>query len=140
MRASQSGLVFFLDRGLGSRVVPEMLRTAGWLITTMDERYGVAESQAVPDIEWLTTASEREEVILCKDLAIAKNPLEADTVYRVSARVFGLSNAQLTGTQSGNMFLHHEEALVMMALRAAGPYVVSVSVDGLHRRRLNLPG
>jgi uncharacterized protein (DUF433 family) len=29
-----------LDRGLGSRIVPQALRQAGWTLETMDERYG----------------------------------------------------------------------------------------------------
>jgi hypothetical protein len=38
--AAASGLRFFLDCGLGSVVVPGALRAAGWLLETMDERYG----------------------------------------------------------------------------------------------------
>ena len=37
--AAASGLRFFLDRGLGSVVVPRALRAAGWSVETMDERY-----------------------------------------------------------------------------------------------------
>ena len=36
--AAASGLRFFLDRGLGSVVVPRALRAAGWSLETMDER------------------------------------------------------------------------------------------------------
>jgi uncharacterized hydantoinase/oxoprolinase family protein len=43
--AAASGLRFFLDRGLGSRMVPEALRQAAWVLETMDERYGKTESQ-----------------------------------------------------------------------------------------------
>ena len=38
--AAASGLHFFLDRGLGAFVVPRALRAAGWMLETMDERYG----------------------------------------------------------------------------------------------------
>jgi hypothetical protein len=47
--AAASGLRFFLDRGLGSRIVPEILRDAGWTLETMDERYGKTESQKIQD-------------------------------------------------------------------------------------------
>jgi hypothetical protein len=44
---------FFIDRGVGSRIVPEGLRAAGWIVVTMDERYGMAKSQLVDDPIWI---------------------------------------------------------------------------------------
>ncbi|GAA2362807.1 hypothetical protein Cme02nite_41510 [Catellatospora methionotrophica] len=133
-------LLFFLDRGLGSRVVPQLLRAAGWQLTTMDERYGFEQSQAVADVDWIAEAAERDEVILCKDLAIARNPLEAEAVRRTSARIFGLANARLTGHDAGRLFLHHQAQIFTMAGRAEGPYVVAVAQDTIRRRRLQING
>jgi hypothetical protein len=138
MPAAASGLRFFLDRGLGSRIIPGLLRAAGWQLTTMDERYGTAESQNIPDVDWIEQATMRREVLLCKDLAIARNRLEAEAVFRASARVFGLANANLSGPDAAACLLSHEEAITAMAARAAGPYVVSVSQLRLRRCRLNL--
>jgi hypothetical protein len=70
--AAAAGLRFFLDRGLGSRIVPEALRQAGWMLETMDERYGKAESQKIKDTQWIEEASLAGDVLLCKDLAIAR--------------------------------------------------------------------
>lgn len=47
--AGASGLRFFLDRGLGSLVVPRALRAAGWVLETMDERYGAEQSMEIQD-------------------------------------------------------------------------------------------
>jgi hypothetical protein len=55
--AAASGLRFFLDRGLGARIVPGALRQAGWTLETMDERYGNASSQAIQDTRWIEEAS-----------------------------------------------------------------------------------
>lgn len=63
----------------------------------MDERYGVSASQGISDVQWIEEATDNGDVLLCKDMAIARNPLEA-----------------------------------------AGPYVVSVSENGLRRMPLNL--
>jgi hypothetical protein len=87
--AAESGLRFFLDRGLGAYVVPGALRAAGWMLETMDERYGADQSQNVQDTQWIEEATLAGDVLLCKDLAIAQNPLEAQVVYMTSARVFG---------------------------------------------------
>jgi uncharacterized hydantoinase/oxoprolinase family protein len=47
--AAESGLRFFLYRGLGAYVVPRALRSAGWMLATMDERYGADQSQNIQD-------------------------------------------------------------------------------------------
>jgi len=95
--AAASGLRFFLDRGLGSRFVPEALRRAGWTLETMDERYGKADSQQIKDTQWIEEATLAGDLLLGKDLSIAHNALEAQVVYMSGARAFGLSNASLPG-------------------------------------------
>ena len=85
--AGRSGLRFFLDRGLGSRIVPQTLRDAGWALETMDERYGKDGSQHVQDTQWIEEATLAGDDLLGKDLAIARNPLEAQVIYMSSARV-----------------------------------------------------
>ncbi|MGC0145035.1 hypothetical protein [Pseudactinotalea sp. Z1732] len=68
---------FFLDRGLGSQLVPSGLRERGWLLTTMDERYGAVASQEIEEADWIRDACARGECFLTKDSAIARNPTEA---------------------------------------------------------------
>ena len=138
MPSHGSDLRFFVDRGLGARIVPSLLRAAGWRLTTMDERYGVRGSESVADQDWIADAARRGEVMVCKDLAIARNPLEAEAVHAWNARVLGLANANMTGPQAAAVLLSHGDAIVAMVQRAAGPYVVSVSTHGLRRCRLNL--
>jgi hypothetical protein len=118
-----SGLRFFLDRGLGAIVVPGALRAAGWALETMDERYGADQSQNIRDTQWVEEATLAGDVLLCKDLAIAQNPLEAQAVYMTSARVFALSNAAITDKSMAQWYLDNEARIVKTALRAKGPYV-----------------
>ncbi|CAN5313950.1 hypothetical protein BH24ACT10_BH24ACT10_19480 [soil metagenome] len=42
----------FLDRSLGRRQVPALLRDAGLRLHTLAEVYGVPADQAVADTEW----------------------------------------------------------------------------------------
>jgi PIN like domain len=138
--AAGSGLRFFLDRGLGAYVVPGALRAAGWMLETMDERYGADQSQNIQDTQWIEEATLADDVLLCKDLAIAQNPLEAQVVYRTSAQVFGLSNASITGPMMAQWYLDNEARIVRTALRAAGPYVMAVNpAYGLRRAKLAHP-
>ncbi|MGQ0779294.1 MAG: hypothetical protein ACT4NY_33580 [Pseudonocardiales bacterium] len=101
--AELTDLWFFLDRGLGSIVVPSALRERGWQLTTMDERYGVERSQCISDTEWIGEATRRGEVLLCKDRAIARSPAEAMAVYFNDARVFALAHAGVTGPEMANL-------------------------------------
>ena len=138
--AAESGLRFFLDRGLGAYVVPGALRAAGWVLKTMDERYGADQSQNIQDTQWIEEATLAGDVLLCKDLAIAQNPLEAQVVYMTSARVFGLSNASITGPMMAQWYMDNEARIVNAASGAAGPYVMAVNpAYGLRRAKLAYP-
>jgi hypothetical protein len=138
--ADAAGLRFFLDRGLGSRIVPQALRDAGWTLETMDERYGKASSQHIQDPQWIEEAALGGDVLLGKDLAIARNLLEAQVIYMASARVFALSNAALTGRDMAQWYLANEAKIVEAAIRVSGPYVMSVNLaSGLRRTKLAFP-
>ena len=106
----------------------------------MDERYGKAGSQHIQDTQWIEEASLAGDVLLCKDLAIAHNALEAQVVYMTSARVFALSNASLAGPAMAQWFIDNEAKIVAAAVRASGPYVMSVNPSyGLRRVKLAYP-
>lgn len=135
---TELALRFFVDRSLGAHVVPDALRNAGWVLETMDERYGADDSQLIQDTRWIEEATDRGDVILCKDLRIARNPLEAAVIHRTSARAFGLARRDIDGPAMARCFLINEQRIFRMAQRAGGPYVVSVSEEGLRRVRLNL--
>lgn len=138
--AGTSGLRFFLDRGLGSLVVPRALRANGWTLETMDERYGAERSMEIQDTQWIEEATLAGDVLLCKDLAIARNPLEAQVIYMTSARVFALSKANLTGPVMAQQYLDNEEKIVTTALKAEGPYVMAVNAtNSLRRVKLAYP-
>lgn len=131
-------LRFFVDRSLGAHIVPDALRNAGWVLETMDDRYGADVSQLIQDTLWIEEATYRGDVILCKDLRIARNPLEAAVIHRTLAKAFGLARRDIDGPTMARCLLSNEQRIFRMARRAAGPYVVSVSDEGLHRVRLNL--
>jgi hypothetical protein len=106
----------------------------------MDERYGKSESQAIQDTRWIEEATLAGDILLCKDLAIAHNPLQAQVVYMCGAKVFGLSNARLAGSTMAKWYLANEVKLVQAALRADGPYYMSVNEShGLRRVKLAYP-
>ena len=106
----------------------------------MDERYGKEESQNILDTQWIEEATLAGDVLLCKDVAIAHNPLEAQVIYMCNARVFALSKANLAGRTMCEWFLETEAKIVAAATRANGPYVMSVNpAYSLRRVKLAYP-
>jgi PIN like domain len=139
LRVADHDFRFFTDRGLGSRILPEKLREAGWQITTMDERYGVIASQDLDDPDWIRDATGMGEILLCKDLEIARNPLEAEAISMSGARVFALANAKITMDQGAAWYLANEERIVRMLLHRDGPFLVAVHADKIVNRKIKYP-
>lgn len=137
--AQASGLTFFLDRGLGSRIVPDALRECGWVVETMDERYGKDRSQQIADTEWIEEATIQGDILLCKDLAITNNLIEARVIYMSGARIFALAKANVVGREMADLFLTNEVRIVRMVKRVTGPFVFAVSQNGLRRTRIKYP-
>ena len=134
----RSGTRFFLDRGVGSRIVPEGLRAAGWIVTTMDERYGREASQGIADTTWIRDASRAGEVVITKDRAIAKRPLEAEAIYYSEARVFAIASAQITGPEQLERLLSNASRIERLSIQP-GPWVFGVYADDVRRLRLRYP-
>lgn len=130
---------FFVDRGVGSRIVPDGLRAAGWIVTTMDERYGAARSQSVADEEWIRDAASAGEVIITKDRAVARRPSEAEVIYYTDARVLVSADTQLTGTDLLDRLIAVEPAVERLAASTKGPWVFGVYDGRIGRLRLNYP-
>jgi len=57
----------FLDRSLGRRQVPDLLRAAGLRVKTLSEAYGIPADEDVTDVGWLEWAGTRGWVVLMKD-------------------------------------------------------------------------
>lgn len=131
-------LPLFLDRGLGSRLVPEGLRAAGWTVTTMDERYGTAASQLVKDEDWIHDAAARGELLVCKDRNVAKRRLEAQAIFYSSARVLVIASASISGPEMLARLLGNADAISALAPRQ-GPWVFGVYEHRLGPIRLNFP-
>lgn len=70
----------FLDRSLGRRQVPALLRAAGLRLVTLAERYGVPEDEGIEDVRWLQDVGQRGEVAFKKDERIRYNPAEKATM------------------------------------------------------------
>jgi hypothetical protein len=76
----------FLDRSLGRRQVPALLREAGLRLHTLAEVYGVPADEDVADTAWLELAGHRGWPVLMKDERIRYRPSPGPFLYAVSGR------------------------------------------------------
>jgi len=132
------GRTVFVDRNMGARVVPEALRRAGWNVVTMDERYGVVESQSVPDTQWIEEAARNGDLLLCKDRRITTRPLEVEAIVRASAQVLVMASGSATAADMIDDLLSSESRIDALASRREGPWVYAVRRDGIRPMRLRV--
>jgi hypothetical protein len=133
---SPKPLEFFCDRSLGRYLVPEALRSAGWLIFTMAELYGEGKAKALPDVEWLAEVGRRDLIVLHKDKNIArlrggKPGPELAALIRAGVRAFCLMSGQMSASDEAARFLRERAEIERIANTRPGPYVF-----GLYAREM----
>jgi hypothetical protein len=124
-------LTFFVDRGLGRRLVPEVFRSGGFEVVLMADLYPGGEDQLVDDDRWIADVSARGWVALTKDTAIVRHHESA--LRRSTIRAFALSNANIVGAEMAARYEANLHRIVRRA-RKPGPFVDVVHKDRLERR------
>jgi hypothetical protein len=76
----------FLDRSLGRRQVPNLLRAAGLRLQPLSEVYGIPADEDVADVEWLRLAGAHGWIVLMKDEKIRYRAAERDALVRHCVR------------------------------------------------------
>jgi hypothetical protein len=128
-------LRFFLDRSLGAKQLPGILRAAGWKLTTLNERYGSNAGESVSDAKWIADAASESEILLCKDLAVGWVVAESHAIRMHDAHVFGLANAGRLAPEMAGIFLVHQTHIAELH-RRPGPFLYSLSENSLKERKL----
>ena len=116
---------FFIDRSLGRRTVAEALLECGLVVHTMASVYGERIGQGLKDETWLRDVGERGWVVLMKDDAIRRRPLERDALIAGGVRAFCLANAQLRGDEMARRFVENRHRILRQAMQP-GPYIFGV--------------
>ncbi len=122
----------FLDRSLGRRQVPALLRDAGLRLHTLAEVYGVPADEAVADTEWLELAGQREWPVLMKDERIRYRPSERAAVVAHRVQAFCLTGGNLRSAAMAEQYLAVMGDLAQACTRP-GPFLYAVSARELCR-------
>lgn len=97
----------FLDRSLGRRQVPALLRDAGLRLHTLAEVYGIPADEGVADTEWLELAGQRGWPVLMKDERIRYRPSERAAVVAHRVQAFCLTGGNLDARRAAPRGLAH---------------------------------
>ena len=127
--------LLFLDRSLGRRQVPELLRAAGLQLQTLSEVYGIPADEGVSDVAWLELAGSQGWPVLMKDERIRYRAAERDALVAHGVRAFCLTSGNLRAGEMAAQFLAAMDQIAV-ACRQPGPFLYAVSARGL--RRLDL--
>jgi predicted nuclease of predicted toxin-antitoxin system len=119
-------LVFFVDRSLGRRVVPNALRDAGAQVEVHDDHF----PQDAQDQVWLAEAGKRGWAVLTKDKHIRHRALEVNALISAEVRAFVLAaRGDLSGAEIGQIFVKARPAMRRLCATASPPFVAHVSRD-----------
>jgi hypothetical protein len=121
-----AGPHFFVDRSLGRRRVPNLLRQDGWSLMTLSEHYGIPADEAVADVDWLELAGRNGWSVLMKDERIRYRPAERAAVSAHGVRAFCLTSGNLTAEHMADLFIAHRDVVWRLAVET-GPAIFAVS-------------
>lgn len=122
----------FLDRSLGRKIVPELLRAEGLRLVTLSERYDIPADEEIADDEWLEFAGISDKAVLMKDARIRYNRAEREAVKRHGVRCFCLTRQDLSGAEMAARFIVNLEAITR-ACADPGPFIYAVHQDRIER-------
>jgi len=122
-RPSQpDSLIYWVDRCLGTRVVPQALEHAGIEIRRYVDLY--PNDAEVDDVVWIPEVTARGWIILTQDRAITRNWAEIEVLRRAKARFIALAAAGLSGPKQAACLLKHWRTVEGL-LRTRKPPVIA---------------
>jgi hypothetical protein len=121
--------VFFVDRCLGGKVVPDALRQALADKEELKVHHEHFEADA-EDTEWLVEVGKRGWVVISQDQRIIRNPLEQRTLLAANVAFFGIGQANLGGQETGRALVEALPVIRRALRRFKCPIIATVTLKG----------
>jgi predicted nuclease of predicted toxin-antitoxin system len=118
--------VFFVDRSLGRLTVVTALQRAGYDAIAHDDRF----PQDTPDADWLSVAGAQGWIVLTKDSAIRRNPLERSVYREARAQVFVLTSQSMSAADMAAAFIAAMPRILAHVEDTQPPFVFAVRRTG----------
>ena len=120
-------LIFFIDRCLGRKVIPDGLRAAGEEVRIHDDHF----PQDAKDEAWLTEVGKNGWVVLTKDKHIRYRVSEIQALHAAKVRAFVLtSRGDLNATEVIQIFVKAMPAIKRLCEKTAPPFIALVDRGG----------
>ena len=119
-------VTFFVDRSLGKEKVPDALRKIGLKTEVHADHF----AHDAPDTEWLQKRGEENWVVLAKDRAIKKNPLERQAVFSYGAAAFFLTKADATAESNAQAVVNGLRKISNLVHNQQRPFIARIMLDG----------
>lgn len=123
-------LVFFIDQGLGNKIIATALRIEGLQVEVHSDHF----AEIAPDVEWLTEVGKRGWVVLTKDHALNRRTAELTAHINARVRTFVFVNSNLPGVQVAQIMVAVLPQMLRFATHEPGPFVVRIYKDGSIKR------
>jgi hypothetical protein len=115
-------VVFFVDRSLGGKKVPNALRAAGAAVETHDSHF----RQDLPDQDWLTEAGQRGWIVLTADKHIRYRQFERDALIAAKVQAFVVT-ARPGPETAGLLVSALSQMLALCEEHKGRPFIAKVS-------------
>ncbi len=112
-----------MDRNLGSRVFPGILRDHGVEIQVHDEVY----SQGTQDEEWIIEVANSGLVAVTRDKRIARTPAQLHAVYASGLRLIALAGGDIATDKLAINFVNAQPAVVRFVAAHQGPFIARLA-------------
>lgn len=127
----------FIDRSLGRRQVPDLLRSRGLRLVTLAEHYGVPADEEIEDTTWLELVGTRGWIALMKDAEIRRRPAEKRALHDHSVRAFCLSGGNLRADEMAARYILSLAAMARACVESPGPFLYAVHANRITKLSLN---
>ncbi len=124
--SQQQSIVFFVDRCLGNKTIPDTLRQLGISVECHNDHF----PKAAQDTEWLPEVGKREWIVLTKDAKIGRSSLEKIAVASARIRMFVLVSQNLSGEDMAKIFQKAIVAMQAFARNNPAPFIAKIYKDG----------
>ncbi len=121
----------FLDRSLGRKKVPELLRAEGLRLVTLAEHYGIPNDETIDNTEWLQLCGERGWLAVMKDDRIRYVGAERTALVESRVRAAVITNANLPAADMAERIIRALTDLVEICGQRKGPFLFALQQNRL---------
>lgn len=125
-KSQPNSVKLYLDRNLGSKVIPAMLAEQKIPFEIHDNHLSID----APDEDWIILCSSRNWIGISKDLKLKYNPIIKSAIKSSKVGIFTITARNLTGAQYGELLLKFHKKIINFYLNSRKPFLATLSANG----------